>query len=117
MAACICRARREAFFAALLMALVPTSARSQETGKLLSPPARITPSLLPVGHHASPVAAAAPREQPAAIVADSRSGLKVSKGAGILPNDQGQVWREYDISAYTARVRDVARPEQAIVDW
>jgi hypothetical protein len=43
--------------------------------------------------------------------------VKVSKGQGILPNEQGQVWREYDISPYTLRVRDVSKPEQAVVDW
>jgi hypothetical protein len=42
---------------------------------------------------------------------------KVTSGSGTLPNDQGQVWREYDISPYTARVTSTARPEQAIVDW
>ncbi len=36
---------------------------------------------------------------------------------GALPNDAGQVWREYDISSYTARVTTTKRPEQAIVDW
>ena len=42
---------------------------------------------------------------------------KVSTGNGALPNTQGQVWREYDISAYTVRVTTTKRPEQAIVDW
>jgi hypothetical protein len=42
---------------------------------------------------------------------------RVSKGNGALPNDQGQVWREYDISPYTRRVLNTQRPEQAIVDW
>jgi hypothetical protein len=41
----------------------------------------------------------------------------VTKGSGTLPNDQGQVWREYDISPYTARVTTTTQPEQAIVDW
>lgn len=41
----------------------------------------------------------------------------VSKGTGMLPNDQGQVWREYDISPYTSRVNNTERPEQAIIDW
>jgi hypothetical protein len=35
----------------------------------------------------------------------------------VLPNDYGQVWREYDISPYTARVTSTNKPEQAIVDW
>lgn len=41
----------------------------------------------------------------------------LTKGSGTLPNDQGQVWREYDITPYTLRVTTTARPEQAIVDW
>jgi hypothetical protein len=42
---------------------------------------------------------------------------QVSKGSGSLPNDHGQVWREYDISPYTMRVESSQHPEQAIVDW
>ena len=42
---------------------------------------------------------------------------QVTKGSGQLPNDHGQVWREYDITPYTLRVTDTAQPEQAIVDW
>lgn len=34
-----------------------------------------------------------------------------------LPNDAGQVWREYDITAYTARVTSTKQPQQAIIDW
>lgn len=34
-----------------------------------------------------------------------------------LPNEAGQIWREYDISPYTLRVHTTARPELAIVDW
>ncbi len=33
------------------------------------------------------------------------------------PNEAGQVWREYDITPYTARVTSTNRPEQAIIDW
>ncbi|MCC7085569.1 MAG: hypothetical protein IT427_11245 [Pirellulales bacterium] len=42
---------------------------------------------------------------------------KVTTGNGTLPNDSGQVWREYDITPYTLRVTTTTRPEQAIVDW
>src|SRR5262245_11925254 len=42
---------------------------------------------------------------------------RVTNGTGTLPNDGGQVWREYDISPYTLRVSSTNRPEQAIVDW
>ena len=46
-----------------------------------------------------------------------RRSLRVTAGSGTLPNEQGQVWREYDISPYTTRVTTTKRPEQAIVDW
>jgi hypothetical protein len=42
---------------------------------------------------------------------------RVTKGSGTLPNDHGQVWREYDVAPYTTRVTTTSRPEQAIVDW
>jgi hypothetical protein len=42
---------------------------------------------------------------------------RVTEGPATLPNTQGQVWREYDISPYTMRVTSTNRPEQAIVDW
>jgi hypothetical protein len=47
----------------------------------------------------------------------SAGGTRVTSGSGKLPNDQGQVWREYDISPYTARVTTTKQPQQAIVDW
>lgn len=34
-----------------------------------------------------------------------------------LPNEHGQVWREYNIAPYTVRVTNTNRPEQAVVDW
>ncbi len=43
--------------------------------------------------------------------------MRVTGGNGILPNDAGQIWREYDVSSYTTRVTATKRPEQAIVDW
>ena len=46
-----------------------------------------------------------------------RPVAKVTTGNGALPNDHGQLWREYDITPYTLRVTSTARPEQAIVDW
>lgn len=42
---------------------------------------------------------------------------RVSKGSGRLPNDAGQVWREYDIAPYTQRVAQDPKPQQRIVDW
>lgn len=34
-----------------------------------------------------------------------------------LTGDAGQIWREYDISTFTRRLRDQTKPEQVIVDW
>jgi len=45
------------------------------------------------------------------------AATRVSKGTGKLPNEHGQVWREYDITPYTIRVTSTQRPEQALVDW
>ena len=42
---------------------------------------------------------------------------QVTKGSSSLPNDDGQVWREYDITPYTLRDQSSSHPEQAIVDW
>jgi hypothetical protein len=54
---------------------------------------------------------------PPAAPAPGATRARVSKGSGSLPNDAGQVWREYEIRPYTDRVGTTARPEQAIVDW
>lgn len=37
--------------------------------------------------------------------------------SGSLPNDQGQIWKEYDLREYTSRVTTTERPEQAVIDW
>ena len=42
---------------------------------------------------------------------------RVTKSMTRLPNDAGQVWREYDISPYTSRVIGIPDPQQAILDW
>ncbi|MEX0937226.1 MAG: hypothetical protein WDZ59_05145 [Pirellulales bacterium] len=70
----------------------------------------------PAPESASP----APQEKPLERVGNGSQPApisRVTKGSGTLPNDHGQVWREYDISPYTLRVTTTNRPEQAIVDW
>ncbi len=42
---------------------------------------------------------------------------KVTRTKNQLPNEAGQVWREYDISPYTDNVNSVDNPQQAILDW
>jgi hypothetical protein len=56
-------------------------------------------------------------ESTAANRVASRSTTRYSSGPASLPNDGGQVWKEYDISPYTARVTNTQKPEQAIIDW
>ncbi len=42
---------------------------------------------------------------------------RVTQTFSSLPNDAGQIWREYDISPYTSQIRDNPNPEQVLVDW
>ena len=42
---------------------------------------------------------------------------KVTRTQNQLPNEAGQVWREYDLSPYTDNVKSVGNPQQAILDW
>lgn len=66
----------------------------------------------------NPAPAAMPPALPAGgEPAAPRPRAAVSNGDGTLPNSQGQVWREYDITGYTAHVTTTERPEQALVDW
>ena len=120
-------AGRHSYHLMLAGMLLPTIAIGQTDNKLLAPPAaRTPPAVAPArsaplppllsGTAAKPPPSAS-QAQATATVADARSGLRIQKGAGVLPNEHGQVWREYDISPYTLGVRDVAKPEQAIVDW
>ncbi|MEN6495748.1 MAG: hypothetical protein ABFD16_15815 [Thermoguttaceae bacterium] len=74
----------------------------------------------PVAPGSTPAATMpSPAGQPAPVASPEprRSITQVSSGSGTLPNDCGQLWREYDISPYTLRVTSTSRPEQAIVDW
>lgn len=77
-------------------------------------------TVAPPATSAAPVsAAAAPSSpvSPAPVAPAPKSPAKVVEGPAVLPQNYGQVWREYDISPYTLRVTATRRPEQAIVDW
>ncbi len=64
---------------------------------------------------AQPIPSATPYG--AGPAAEPITRAQVTKGAGTLPNEHGQVWREYDISPYTVRNTTTEHPEQSIVDW
>lgn len=74
----------------------------------------------PTSNWRPPASAAVPASgtnlQPVST-APRASIAKVTSGTGTLPNDGGQIWREYDITPYTLHVTSTNRPEQAIVDW
>ncbi len=93
-------------------------------GQVVSPPPTAAHSWQPAGSAVQPAAATAPvgtapGAAPAAPVPTGTQPTRasVSKGNGVLPNEHGQIWREYDISPYTLRVTSTERPEQALVDW
>lgn len=74
------------------------------------------PSASPVTPR-TPSAAAPTTSAPVTATGQRITRAPVTKGSGQLPNDHGQVWREYDISSYTLRVQSSTQPEQRIVDW
>jgi len=75
-----------------------------------------TPSSDALPPVSSPAPAAA-LPQPSAAAPAERPSARATAGSGALPNEHGQLWREYDISPYTLRITTTNRPEQAIVDW
>ena len=42
---------------------------------------------------------------------------QVGRSMNQLPQDAGQIWREYDIRPYTSQIKTTPHPEQAILDW
>jgi hypothetical protein len=100
--------------------LTPTYQPTSATAEVKATPSTTTPAVT-----ASPSAATAAASTPAAPAsakptvpeAVRQPIARVTEGSNTLPNGQGQVWREYDISPYTLRVTTTNRPEQAIVDW
>ena len=71
----------------------------------------------PVTHEEGPSAPAEPGLKRLSQTSAPAGAARVTAGSGKLPNDQGQVWREYDIAPYTARVTNTKQPQQAIIDW
>jgi hypothetical protein len=71
----------------------------------------------PVASQPEPITATAASSTAASRTGSSRSASSFGGSIASLPNDAGQVWKEYDISAYAARVTTTNQPQQAIVDW
>jgi hypothetical protein len=85
---------------------VPRTPTAPPSNVLAPNPAPLAPAASTSSRDLIPVEPAAPR-----------AGLKITKGNGTLPNEHGQVWREYDISPYTTSVTESDRPQQAVIDW
>jgi hypothetical protein len=105
---------------AILVAILTMAAVQMACGQSAAP-ALPGPAATPSGADA-----AAPQPQPTPLdpnpgrlqpAPPTPAGLRVTAGSGQLPNEQGQLYREYDISPYTLRVTSTKRPEQAIIDW
>ncbi len=75
-------------------------------------PGGSSPVVQAVGEQALPVT-----PTPGGTGVRRASRAAVTKGSSSLPNEDGQVWREYDITPYTLRIKDRNHPEQTIVDW
>jgi len=67
----------------------------------------------PVGNPVTPT----PTTSPSTPTGGRITRAPVTQGSATLPNDHGQVWREYDISSYTLRAQSRSQPEQLIIDW
>jgi len=56
--------------------------------------------------------------RPVSASPENRPGVtRVTRTFEKLPNEAGQVWREYDITPYTSELPNVKDPEQAVIDW
>jgi hypothetical protein len=55
--------------------------------------------------------------QPVAVAQGEPTLGRITKGTGALPNDGGQVWREYDLTPYSSKLKNVEKPQQAVIDW
>lgn len=79
------------------------------------------PSLAPSAQNSRPLSdqLSGSASRGAAPTAGPQASLetKVTRTQNQLPNEAGQVWREYDISPYTDNVRSVENSQQAILDW
>ncbi len=94
----------------------PAQSRSEDSGSANAAttptlPANQVPDLKIRTANASNAAASSrPKSKPIA-------GAAISRSMDALPNEAGQVWREYDISSYTSKVTSVDNPQQALLDW
>ena len=79
-----------------------------------------TPERRTINANATEASPASANSPPATRVASRTSDsniTRITKTMNMLPNKDGQVWREYDISPYTSKITNSPNPQQAILDW
>lgn len=95
-----------------LVAYAQSGSRQRESAAARGGPRQGVPSRSSSAEDIAPIEPLRPvRQEP------RRSVARVTQGTNRLPTDQGQVWRDYDISTYVQRVASTQAPEQALVDW
>jgi len=65
-------------------------------------------AVAPPGSPVTPQAAKPQTARPVTATGHRITRAPVTKGPATLPNDHGQVWREYDISSYTLRLQSTS---------
>ena len=98
---------------AYLLLILPAAAQSPATG--ITPSARTSEGSSGFTPPATADTSAEAPQTPTKAV--PRRVAHVSQGSGTLPNNHGQVWRDYDLRDFTQRVSSQEEPQQAIVDW
>lgn len=91
--------------------LPPTAGRPAASKEIKQTSGQSDDGVAPLNSYSPPAASPATPSAPRQPIA------RVTEGSGGLPNEAGQVWREYDITPYTVRVTTTNSPEQALVDW
>ncbi len=86
--------------------------RSNQTTNQALPPAVNPATQLNTPPTATPSATA-----PRSMAQTSSNVTETTRSFNSLPNDAGQVWREYDIRPYTSNIKTSQEPEKAILDW
>ena len=113
MPACPALRAAHALLAAVVLTVLPTMALGQDGGWRSASSDGVA-GAVPLGGQQY----AQPSESPVTPPTPTApTRARVTEGPGSLPNDDGQVWRDYDITPYTLRVQNSSQPEQAIVDW
>jgi|GEM_PF-2707142 len=97
---------------------VPTSGTTSQDSPMVSPSSSLSPSSSAAEEEAFFSSETFPQEKTSP--ADPLLGQRianVSRPSGGLPNHDGQIFREYDITPFTLRPGAMTKPEMIVVNW